>query len=207
MAFDEVLSPVLQTDLRSKYHPVLVAYQNNEWIREQMALLESHGDLDHAVRVAFLAAELAKHVEMNDDEILIIAKAGLLHDLGKLQIPPEIFKKVQLTEKERALVDEHVRAGFELVKERFPFVAKIMVAHHEFQARRYPRKNDRDRVGTRLRELQRLLAIADQTDALLSARSYKKRWPIYKVREYLNDLFDDHHLIDFSIAKRISIVD
>lgn len=195
-----------QADLSLKYQPIVEAVQSNEWVSEQLARLAARGELDHTLRVAFLATELAKTQNIGASEIANLTLASLLHDLGKLEIAPEIFEKTDLTEEDRKLIDSHVRAGFEIVKQHLPMAAAIMVAHHEFQERAYPRQNDRKPDDQQLYTLQKLLALADHTDALLSARPYKEPWSVPEAKKYLENLFNDETLVNLAIAARMSLM-
>jgi putative nucleotidyltransferase with HDIG domain len=202
----EILKPIPQSDLEMDY-PYIFMAQKNEWIKSQTDLIKEKPSLyGHSIRVAYLTAELAEHVGMDDPKILASAEAGLLHDLGKLTVPDEVFNTGVLTEDEkRRLIDRHVRAGYEMIKPYLPFIAEIMVAHHEFQDRGYPRRVGRESANPELERMQEILALADETDSLLSPRSYKKAWSVEKTRLYLVNLFDKD-LVDFSIKKRRSIV-
>jgi putative nucleotidyltransferase with HDIG domain len=184
-----------------------ISLEHSNWLKNQMNLIKEKPDLyDHSNRVAYLATELAKHIGIDEDKIISIAEAGLLHDCGKLIIPDETLYTGILTEVEKErLINLHVRAGFEIIKPYLPLAADIMVAHHEFQSRNYPRRINRESADQELEKMRKLLALADQTDSLLSVRSYKAAWSIEETRSYLTGVFD-RSLVDFSISKRKAII-
>jgi len=66
----------------------------------------------HSVRVSELAMEIGIAMELPRTEVENVRVAGLLHDIGKVEISGEILRKAaELTTEERELVDEHTVKG------------------------------------------------------------------------------------------------
>lgn len=153
------------------------------WILELMNRLCLHSlwTYEHSIRVGFLMGELN-----SSDQNAI--RAGLLHDIGKIQIPRNVLDAVAWKEAGRRALDDHPRRGFEIVREHDPQIARIIVAHHE-PIKGYPRKKSRNGDGE-LAALQNLLSLVDATDALMSERPYKPSWKPETVEEFLRDKFD-----------------
>ena len=75
----------------------------------------------HSVRVALLAVLVGHNMKLDDELLLELCMAGLLHDVGKSQIPDEIlFKPGRLDEDERTLMETHAQIG-----------AEILMGHHQ----------------------------------------------------------------------------
>lgn len=140
----------------------------------------------HSLRVGFLVIDLGRAIELSSEELVLAARAGLLHDLGKCDIAIEALSKPgPLDRRERYAMDQHTRYGFDrLVEPGFTQVRKIVVAHHEVKDCPYPRTGIERRQEERptperrfsepeIRRLTELVAVADMFDALASARGYK----------------------------------
>jgi HD-GYP domain-containing protein (c-di-GMP phosphodiesterase class II) len=72
----------------------------------------------HQIRSANLARAIATEIGLSPEKIEGIRMAGSIHDIGKLSIPAEILSKpTKLSEIEFALIKEHARRGFEMLKD------------------------------------------------------------------------------------------
>jgi len=127
----------------------------------------------HSQRVADLAGAIAREIGMMPDEIEEIKIAGLLHDLGKIAIPREIFSKPRrLNETELALIRIHPDRGYQILRvipELRP-VAEMVYQHHErLDGSGYPRGlKDKD-----ILQGAKIIAVADVVDALASPRRHR----------------------------------
>jgi putative nucleotidyltransferase with HDIG domain len=128
----------------------------------------------HSKRVTAYAIALARAMGIPPEEIKIIARGALLHDVGKMAIPDEILRKPgALTTRERELMREHCTRGYEMLR-KIPFLAaaaEIVFCHQEhFDGSGYPN-------GLRGQEIPlgaRLFAVADTLDAITSDRPYRQ---------------------------------
>ncbi len=128
----------------------------------------------HSRRVADYALRLAEEMGIRDpDELDVIRKGALLHDLGKIGIPDAILLKPgPLTAEEWELMRRHAEVGFAMLSE-VTFLqepAEIVLYHHEwYDGRGYPRglKGDEIPIGARL------FAVIDVFDAVTTARPYR----------------------------------
>jgi len=95
-----------------------------------------------------------------------------IHDIGKLYIPAEILSKpTKLSELEFALIKEHARGGYEILKDiESPCpLAEMVYQHHErMDGSGYPRKLQ----GNDIIIEARILAVADVIEAMASHRPY-----------------------------------
>lgn len=169
---------------------------------------------EHLLRVGRLAIYLAHTSSLDETDTLLAAYAGLLHDVGKVKVPSAILKKPgSLDQREYGIIKGHPRLGFLLLRDlQPPEIAEIVVAHHEFQSRSYPRERQRrtlerrqyiaqtpleqrtkpDRrqqerrsTSERITTLAQIVAAADVYDALSSQRDYKPPLPPETVREIM----------------------
>ena len=137
----------------------------------------------HSSRVSELAMEVAIAMEMPRNEVENIRVAGLLHDIGKIEISGEILRKAaELSTEERELIDAHpVRGAYILsaVGSVLKEVVPIVVAHHKY----FVEANEKD---TRKIPLgARIVAVADSFDAMTTDRPYRKGKPPWEALEEL----------------------
>lgn len=127
----------------------------------------------HQRRVTVLAVALAKELDLSEAEINGIRVAGIVHDIGKIQIPAEILSKPgRLTELEFSLIKNHPSAGHEILKSvEFPWpVAQIVLQHHErMDGSGYPSGMS----GNDILLEARILSVADVVEAMASHRPYR----------------------------------
>jgi HD-GYP domain-containing protein (c-di-GMP phosphodiesterase class II) len=99
--------------------------------------------------------------------------AGSIHDIGKISIPAEILSKpTKLSELEFALIKEHARKGYEMLKEvESPWpLAEIVFQHHErMDGSGYPRNLKGEEICLEAR----ILKVADVVEAMASHRPYR----------------------------------
>jgi putative nucleotidyltransferase with HDIG domain len=127
----------------------------------------------HQRRVAALAKALATELGLSAEETHGIYLAAVVHDIGKINVPAEILVKPgRLTDMEYKLVQNHVAAGYEILKNiRFPWpIAEMVRQHHErLDGSGYP-------LGLQDGDIlfgSRILAVADVVEAMCSHRPYR----------------------------------
>lgn len=129
----------------------------------------------HSVRVSELAMEIGIAMELPRTEVENVRVAGLLHDIGKVEISGEILRKAaELTTEERDLVDEHTVKGAYLltsVGSVLKEVVPIVVSHHMHFTEA---TGDPEREVTAVPLGARIIAVADSFDAMTSDRPYRK---------------------------------
>jgi HD-GYP domain-containing protein (c-di-GMP phosphodiesterase class II) len=104
-------------------------------------------------------------------------RGGLLHDLGKIGIPPEILDKAgKLTDEEYQLMREHVRIGARILEpiEAYAGIIPVVLHHHEYyDGSGYPDKLSGEDIDLGAR----IFTVADHYDALISDRPYREGLP------------------------------
>ena len=131
----------------------------------------------HSVAVCALMVALARQLGLPDDETRAAGFAGLLHDVGKADIPLEILNKPgRLTDEEFAIVREHPRKGWERLRAagiEDAVALDVCLHHHE----RYDGTGYPDRLaGEGISLVARMGAVCDVYDAITSNRPYKAGW-------------------------------
>lgn len=128
----------------------------------------------HSTRVRDLSVILARELGLSVSEIDDIARAALLHDIGKICIPDAILLKPgPLTGEERDVMKTHPEVGYQLLRSSayLERVAEIVRCHHEhYDGTGYPRGLQ----GADICLGARLFAVIDAYDAMRSDRVYRK---------------------------------
>lgn len=149
----------------------------------------------HSVNVAVISGIIGLGMHMGETDLEILVTAALLHDLGKLFVPPEILNKpARLTPEEYEIMKKHSTKSYDLIRERWDISAKVKTAvlfhHRNVDGTGYPEWIE----GEAQTIYVKILHVADVYDALVSKRPYKNPYSPYEATEYLmgecNSLFD-----------------
>jgi len=134
----------------------------------------------HTQRVGELAALLAAHLGMPEDEVELLRRAAPLHDVGKIGIPDAILLKPgRLSDDEYGTMKEHVDVGVRLLaqgqSELMVLAEEVALSHHErWDGSGYPR----GLAGDEIPLVGQIVAVADVFDTLINVRPYKSAWPV-----------------------------
>lgn len=127
----------------------------------------------HCERLASHAADLGRHLGMDEDSILALRRGGYLHDLGKIAVPDEILKKgTNLSPDEWRIMKLHPITGENICRplRSLRLVLPIIRHHHEHSdGSGYPDGLSANDIPI----LSRILQVVDVYDALRTARPYK----------------------------------
>jgi len=128
----------------------------------------------HNTRVAELAVRIGRAMELPTDTLRTLARAGLLHDVGKIGIPDAILNKPgPLDADEWTAIKRHPEMGHDILA-RLPSLqreAEIVIAHHErVDGSGYPHALRGEQIPLEAR----ILAVADTYDVLISDRPYRQ---------------------------------
>lgn len=142
----------------------------------------------HSLNVAMISRILGKWLKWSSSDLDSLVLAGLLHDIGKITIPPEILNKEgKLTDEEFEQIRWHPRAGYELIRDLKidSRIKKATLQHHErCDGSGYPMKVDE----IMLDDFAMVVAIADVYDAMTAARKYRAPLcPFQVIREFERD--------------------
>ena len=128
----------------------------------------------HSVHVATISGILGGWLGYRKEELKELILAGLLHDIGKTQVPLEILNKPgKLLPDEMEIMRKHTTRGFRLIKE-FPAVSPgviygILQHHERLDGSGYPKGLKGDEICRNAK----IVMIADVVDGITSGRPYK----------------------------------
>jgi len=141
----------------------------------------------HSNRVAQGAFDLGAALKLSPEDLRVLAQGGIVHDVGKLNVPDEILNKPgPLNKEERKAIEMHTIAGYELCARLgfMPPELAVIRSHHErLDGHGYP-----DGLSAKdIPMLVRILSVVDVWDALTSARAYRPAWPEEEALNYLTE--------------------
>ncbi len=159
--------------------------------------------IEHQERVGILASAIGARMRLNAERCEGLRIAGLVHDVGKIEIAGEILNKPgRLSPIEFELVKTHSRSGYEILREiDFPWpVAEIAYQHHErLDGSGYPR----GLKGSEILPEARILAVADVVESMVSHRPYRPSLGIDAAKEEIvsrKGVFYDPEVVDACLA-------
>ena len=127
----------------------------------------------HSINVAMIARLIGTWCGLDNDTLDLLTLSGLLHDLGKCQIPDDILMQPRkLTDQEYNLVKMHAQFGYEILKHQdLDIRVKQAVLHHHERCdgTGYPLGHDISKLG----DFECIIAIADVYDAMTADRCYR----------------------------------
>lgn len=127
----------------------------------------------HNFRVTMYSLKLGEELGLPASKLRALAIGGIVHDIGKLDVPDVILNKPgKLTEEERTVIEQHPVSGYNLCRELgfMPEELAVIRSHHEkWDGKGYPD----GLAGEQIPLAARIAAVADVYDALTSSRSYR----------------------------------
>jgi putative two-component system response regulator len=131
----------------------------------------------HSAAVAIYARDIAVRIGMSSDEQQLAHLCGLVHDIGKIGLPPGLLEKAgPLTLEERRIMETHSEIGERILSkvEDYAEIARIVRHHHErWDGQGYPDGH----AGEDIPLLSRIIAVADAYNAMTSDRPYRDAMP------------------------------
>lgn len=147
----------------------------------------SSGEREHAERVSSLSEQLGRHLGLASDELRSLRLCGLLHDIGKIALEPELLQQPYPLQPEQAReMKRHPLVGFRLLNglEETADLAVSVLAHHEhWDGGGYPR----GLKGEEIPYFGRILAITETYDRV-HKRSHERALEL--IREGAGREFD-----------------
>lgn len=142
----------------------------------------------HSFNVALICNVFGKWLNLNQKENEVLTLCGLLHDIGKIEIPDSIVKKpAPLTTEEFSVIKRHPYKGYKILKSHPELDDRIAMAallHHErCDGSGYPMGYRRNKIT----DFASIVSIADVYDAMTSQRVYREALSPFKVIKLLED--------------------
>jgi putative nucleotidyltransferase with HDIG domain len=147
------------------------------------------GTYQHCLLVTGIAIDFGLSLGLAKRDIERLYSAAIFHDIGKAKIPLAILDKPgHLDAEERALIETHPAAGWEVLKGSAGISPEILDAvrhHHEYlDGSGYP-----DALcATSISDIVRILTISDIFSALIEYRSYRPTMPREQAYEIIRNM-------------------
>lgn len=181
---------VLYPEVKACLDPLIAELEENPAMAMKLWQIETADfyTYEHSVKVCMLSIMLSKWMQKPEVYMNEIGKTGLLHDMGKCNIPNEILNKPDtLSEEEFSVMKTHSTLGYVLLsstKELGSNILKGVLHHHErYDGTGYPSKL----AGEDIPEYARIITIADVFDAMTSNRIYRDKMNPYRVMEIMHE--------------------
>lgn len=131
----------------------------------------------HSAAVAIYARDIAERLALPEDQVNVAHLCGLVHDIGKIGLPPGLLEKPgALTLEERRMMERHSEIGEGILCKVSDYseIAKIVRHHHErVDGQGYPDGFSGDEIPM----ISRIIAVADAYNAMTSDRPYRDAMP------------------------------
>jgi len=144
---------------------------------------------EHCLNVCILAIAFGRHLGLAESELQKLGLCGLLHDVGKMRVTPEVLNKPGgLTPKEFSQIKAHTVHGRNLLLSTpgvTDAVVDVAYSHHErMDGRGYPRKLPASGIS----RYARIIALVDAYDAMTADRCYA---PAIATTQALKNIYKD----------------
>lgn len=127
----------------------------------------------HSVNVALICNVLGRWLNFTRRDLDTLTMCGLLHDIGKLLIPPEIIKKPgPLTDAEYEIAKTHTGRGYNILraqKANIHVQMSAMMHHERCDGTGYPLGIKGDQID----RFAKIVMIADVYEAMTAPRVYR----------------------------------
>ncbi|MBL7152493.1 MAG: diguanylate cyclase [Phycisphaerae bacterium] len=132
----------------------------------------------HSENVTRYAVGIARTMHIAPQQLEVIRRAAMIHDIGKIGVPDTVLSKPgRLTPHERSIIEEHPLIAVRILK-RMTFleqeVALVRHHHEKWNGQGYPDGLSGDSIPLGAR----IMAVADSFDAMTSNRSYRTSRPV-----------------------------
>jgi HD-GYP domain-containing protein (c-di-GMP phosphodiesterase class II) len=205
---DNMISSLPSVSRSERQNGLLMVSLFNELLRSNAGFTHAHQDslegwlqtleqrdaetIWHTRRVTRITIELARLIGFQQDELSLISRGAMLHDIGKIAIPNQILLKPgPLDDEEWIIMRQHPVLAFELLSSipGLQLTTDIPYCHHEkWNGAGYPRSLQ----GEEIPLAARIFAIVDVWDALTSDRPYRKAWSFEKTQDYIRQQRGQH---------------
>ncbi len=138
----------------------------------------------HAMRVFAYAERIAQELDLSPDDLNILARVSVLHDLGMIGVPDKLLSGPVQFNGQNTEIRKHPLIGYNIIH-RVPAlheVAEVVYAHHErYDGTGYPRGLSGDHIPF----LARVFAVADVLDTLTTASPHNQAMSFSKARQVI----------------------
>lgn len=205
--------------LRSNVETMLPDMVRNNDVLMRLNQLKASDDytFQHSLRVSILATMIGKWLGYSQSDLLDLAEAGLLYDIGKMKLPEYLLKKVDtISPSEYELIKKHPQFGYSVLLKLPGITNNIKYAalhHHErMDGSGYPLRLKNNQIH----DFAKIIMVCDVFDAMITDRPYKKGICPLLAADYIiwssGKLFDSEvcyvfvkRLSEFFLGKRVQL--
>ncbi|MEI7616749.1 MAG: HD domain-containing phosphohydrolase, partial [Actinomycetota bacterium] len=130
-------------------------------------------EMTHSKRVGELCESIAKNMDFQEDKLIQMRTAGLMHDIGKINVEDNVLnKKGKLQDNDWGEIKRHPEIGYRILSSanEFSEIANFVLAHHErWDGQGYPKGIKGEAIPVE----SRIIAIADAYEAMTTGREYQ----------------------------------
>lgn len=129
--------------------------------------------ISHSIKTTIIALVLADILKLPPFKQIEVGMAGLLHEIGMLRIPPQLYMSSKtLSPEEKKTIAAHTVLGFRILKSaEFPLTVcrAVLESHERIDGSGYPRGLTGDKISF----YAKILTIASSYAAIVSKRPYR----------------------------------
>jgi putative nucleotidyltransferase with HDIG domain len=194
--------PLTFSDVVEAENKILKAIKHSS-LRQWLTTVGCHhtASYRHCLFVTGFAVAFAQHLGMRDDDQRRLARAALLHDVGKAFIPVAILDQpAELTDEEMRVIRMHPRLGYDVLAAEGSFppeMLDVVLHHHELlDGTGYPN----GLRGNQISDIVRLTTVVDIYAALVEDRAYRLAFThakAFAIMEQMDGKLDRHLLQAF----------
>ena len=188
LAFSAEFVQQYQADMATRGEHTVLPWQQFKGCAHIFARIidaKSPYTMEHSLGVSRLARYLAQRLDLAEERCEMIEVAGLLHDIGKLQIPDEILESPQaLSEWEFGIMKSHTFATYHVLKRLgcIDDIARWAGYHHEtLDGSGYPFHMRAEEIPVEAR----IINVADIVQAMAQKRPYRDPLPAEAIVSFL----------------------
>ena len=192
-------TPLHFNDILEAEYKILKAIKQTS-LREWLAMVGRHHteSYRHCLFVTGFAIAFGQHLGMREDDQRRLARAAILHDVGKAFVPLSILDKPdKLTDDEMRVVRMHPRLGYDALAAQGGFppeMLDVVLHHHEMlDGTGYPN----GLRGAQISDIVRVITIVDIHSALVEKRAYRLPFTHARAFALMEDMGGklDQHLL------------
>ncbi|BCN28758.1 HD-GYP domain-containing protein [Anaeromicropila herbilytica] len=162
-------------DLLADCNKILSNSRNNLHLFDMLHCIREYDDetYTHSINVALICHTIGNWINLSKEENDILTLCGLLHDIGKVEIPENIIKKPEkLTVEEYDLIKKHTLKGYQILKDQdidIRIKHAALLHHERCDGTGYPNGF----TNRSINDFTKIVSIADVYDAMTSKRVYR----------------------------------
>lgn len=188
-------------EIKDRLKTMLPAMINNNDVLMRLSQLSETDDylFDHSFRVSIMAANLAKWLRYEPQDIENIALSALLYEVGNLRLPQQIFKKHgPLTTAEKLLVEKAPQLAYNILL-KTPGLSRdikiVALQHHErLDGTGYPLRVR----SAQIHDFSKIIMVCDIYDAMTHDRPYRKKLSPFQAAEFI--LWESGRSLDMKVC-------